>query len=206
MIAWHRDEELLVEQVVQRESSGISRAVRRRADHRHVRVSREQPLEQHRGPALHERDDDRGIGIAKGGECARNERRDRGRECADAQLAAAQTAQCLEIPSCRSDPVQDRLGMGEQGPSRLGKRDTAGEPIKEEGTHLGLQDRDLSRHGRLGVTEWYGRAGDRAMSSDRAEHRQKLCLHVVMLETHGEYAEHSLVALLARHLAWHSSP
>src|SRR5215207_3549285 len=82
----------------------------------------------------------------KRGECERDQRRVGRWEGADAEAAAVEAGQRLELMLGGGEPVEDDLGVLDQQLAGRREPDPAGAALDQARAGLGLERRDLARH------------------------------------------------------------
>ena len=94
-----------------------------------------------------------------------------------AQGLAVGGGQLADLAVGLREPVGDRVGVGEQERSGLGRHRPARPAVQQPDAELPLERRDLLRHRRLGEAEGVAGLRERALPDDLAERQQAPRIH-----------------------------
>ena len=107
---------------------------------------------------------------AEGGDRERHQRRGGGLERGQAQPAAAQAGDRLQLGLGLAEAGEDRVGVADERLAGLGQPDSARVALDERAAGLALERGDLLRDGGLREGEGLGGGRERAADGDLPEH------------------------------------
>src|SRR5215212_8242925 len=107
--------------------------------------------------------------VVEGADGERDQRRVRGRRRADAQPAALELRQRLELALRGGEAVEDGVGVAHEKLAGLREAHAARGALDEARAGLGLERRNLARDRGLGEGEHVGRGGEGAVRGDLAQ-------------------------------------
>ncbi len=174
MPARQRREQRVVEQVDARERGVLDRVGRRLERERDVGLPRAKHLQRVEGLGGGDGQLDARMALAESGDHGRQERAAGARERDDAQVAAAEAGDRLEVALGGLEAGEDGIGVTDERGAGVGEPHAPRTAHDEQGPGLALQGRDLLRDRRLRVRQGLGRAGEGPLHRDLAQHPEAL--------------------------------
>src|SRR5215218_829617 len=107
--------------------------------------------------------------VVEGADGERDQRRVRGRGRADAQPAALELRQRLELALGGGEAIEDRVGVAHEELTGLRQAYAARRALDEARARFGLERRDLAGDRGLGEGEHVGRGGEGTVRGDLAQ-------------------------------------